>query len=230
MRPLTIILASLIIPLAAFSQPRLEVVGGTSLSLDTLYRGDIVERTLSIRNTGKAPLLLGDIVPSCGCTGTVVSSDRIAPGETGSLKITFNTKSFSGPVHKSITIQSNDPASPATVVTFTAYVLQELVVTPQQFWFKDAEVGRTTTVTLTLRNSSKTPLSIKGFRTALDGLKIIYPKAEVKPGTEAVLKAEYTPPAAIPVIAESVFLQTDNPRQPELYIPVFGNAKEFRFE
>jgi hypothetical protein len=42
--------------------------------------------------------------------------------------------------------------------------------------------------------------------------------------------AEFTPTNAMPVISDAVFLLTSNPRQAEIYVPVFGNAKEFKFE
>src|SRR5512135_672795 len=78
------------------AQPVLKVGEGTSLDFGTIYRGEQFERKLTLKNTGTDTLLLGNVEASCGCTGTMLSSNRLAPGESGSLLIKFNSKNFSG--------------------------------------------------------------------------------------------------------------------------------------
>jgi len=223
-------MALFFLTLQAGAQPEIEVVGGTSLQLDTLYRGEVVERTVTLRNTGDRPLLIQSVKASCGCTGTVVSRDSIPPGGTGTIIITFNSKNFAGRVQKNVTIVSNAANMRTTVIDFTATVVQEIVIQPVQFWFKDAEVGITNTVTITLRNEGTDDLTVKGYTTRLEGFTLRFPAKPLHRGEEVQLVAEYAPKEPAPVIAEAVFLQTSNPRQPELYIPIFGNAKEFRFD
>jgi hypothetical protein len=212
------------------AQPKIEVVGGTSLRLDTLYRGEIVERSVTLRNTGDRSLLIQSVKASCGCTGTVVSRDSIPPGGKGTVRITFNSKNFVGEVQKKVTVFSNAENSRSTVIDFTATVVQEIDLQPVQFWFKDADVGNTNTATITLRNEGTDDLTLKGYTTRLEGFTLRFPTQPVEPGEEVQLVAEYTPREEASVIAEAVFLQTSNPRQPEVYIPIFGNAKQFRFD
>ncbi len=212
------------------AQPEIEVVGGTSLQLDTLYRGEIVERTVTLNNTGDRPLLIQSVKASCGCTGTVVSRDSIPPAGSGTILITFNSKNFVGRVQKKVTVFSNAENNRATVIDFTATIIQEIVLQPVQFWFKDADVGNTNTATITLRNEGTENLTLSGYTTRLEGFTLRFPRQPVAPGEEVQLVAEYTPEESASVIAESIFLQTSNPRQPELYIPIFGNAKKFRFD
>jgi hypothetical protein len=214
----------------AQAQPALEVVGGTTLSLDTLYRGQVVERTLTLRNKGNATLLIGEVTSSCGCTGTVTSTDRLTPGAAGSLKITFNAKSFSGPVKKTVTVKSNDPARPVTVIELTAIIVQVLEVLPQSFWFKDAEVGRPATVTVKISNSGKSPVRLLKTRSTLEGLTVELPAEPVFPGRQVSVTATLKAAKDSPIISDAVFIETDSPVQPEVYIPVFGNAKQFKFE
>lgn len=215
---------------AAPAQPRIEIAGGDSLSLGSISRGSVIERTLTIKNTGKGELVLHDVDASCGCTGTVLSSKTIPGGGTGSLRVTFNSKNFVGPVHKSVTIRSNASNSPVHLIRFTATVTQEIMLSPQHFWFKDAEVGRTESAEITVRNEGKEDLRLSGYRCALKGFVLQLPAAPISPGTEARLKATFTAAQTTPVIADAVFVDTSNPRMAELYIPIFGNAKEFRFE
>ena len=214
----------------ASAQPRLEVVGGTTLSLDTLYRGQVVERTVTLKNAGTETLLIGEVQASCGCTGTVASTDRLTPGATGSLKITFNAKSFSGPVKKTITVRSNDPQHPATVIELTAMIIQEIEANPQSFWFKDAEVGRSSSVSITVRNAGKDPVRLLRIRTTMEGLTVNLPADQILPGKQVTVTGTLKPTKEAPVISDAVYIETSSQRQPELYVPVFGSAKQFRFE
>ena len=220
----------LTLPSTALAQPVLEIVGGKTIALDTLYRGQVVERMVTLRNAGDQTLLIGEILTSCGCTGTVVSTDRLTPGSTGTLKVTLNAKSFGGPVKKTITVKSNDPAHPSSVIELTGFVVQQIEVEPQSFWFKDAEVGRATTVSATLRNAGKVPVKLLKVSTALDGLTVALPTEEIPPGKQVTITATLKAVKEMPVISDGVRIATSSSAQPEVYIPIFGTAKQFRFE
>lgn len=69
--------------------------------------GDKVEYSYRFRNTGKNPLIVSSAVASCGCTVPEKPEEPIKPGETGFLKVVFNSKGRVGPVHKTITVTSN---------------------------------------------------------------------------------------------------------------------------
>jgi len=69
--------------------------------------GDKVEYSYRFRNTGKNPLIVSSAVASCGCTVPEKPEEPIKPGETGFLKVVFNSKGRVGDVHKEITVTSN---------------------------------------------------------------------------------------------------------------------------
>jgi Protein of unknown function (DUF1573) len=69
--------------------------------------GDKVEYSYRFRNTGKNPLIVSNAVASCGCTVPEKPEEPIKPGETGFLKVVFNSKGRVGEVHKTITVTSN---------------------------------------------------------------------------------------------------------------------------
>jgi hypothetical protein len=212
------------------AQPRLLIEGGTKISLGTIHRGEIVERKLEVRNTGTDTLEVSSVTASCGCTAAMISSPRLAPGERGTLNITFNSKNFTGDVRKTVTLRSNCDDSPTLVIEFTASVVDEVVYSPPQFWFKDAEVGKTSRSTVRIRNKSDQPLTLKGARITAAGFTLPLPDHPLKPGEEVELVLSFTPTKEIPFIAEGVFLATSNPYRGELYIPIYGNAKVFKFE
>ncbi len=81
--------------------------------IDSVYNfgsvtdGDKVEYSYRFRNTGKNPLIVSSAVASCGCTVPEKPEEPIKPGETGFLKVVFNSKGRVGEVHKTITVSSN---------------------------------------------------------------------------------------------------------------------------
>ena len=214
----------------AIGQPKFEVAEGTKFDFGPINRGKVASKNLTLQNTGTDTLVIGRVEVSCGCTGTMVSNSRIAPGSSGTLLITFNSRNFSGVVHKSVTINSNAQDAPQTLVEFGATVIDEVKITPEQFLFRDAKAGILSTASITVRNEGKEKLEFTGFRSQLGGLSINLPAKAIEPGKSAELVAVFTPKNTIPVLSDGVFINTSNPRQPEIYIPIYGNVKEFRFE
>jgi len=216
--------------LPATAQPKLEVLEGLKFDLGKIDRGTLANKRLILQNVGDQKLTLGNVEVSCGCTGTVVSNKELNPGDTTSLLITFNSKNFTGAVHKSVTINSNSADAPRTVVEFTATVIEDLAFSPMQFFFKDAEVGRKCTATIKVKNESTKELLITGFRTQLPDFTVKYPPEPIAPGSTIDLVAEFTPKKAAPVLSDGVFITTSSQIQSEVYVYVFGNVKEFKFE
>ena len=74
------------------------------------------------RNAGTATLEITSAAPSCGCTATVVDPASVPPGAAGTLLVTFDPAGQSGDVRKTITVASNDPVHPRTILTILAKV------------------------------------------------------------------------------------------------------------
>ena len=68
----------------------------------------IVSCTFTFTNVGEAPLIIHQAIASCGCTVPQYTKKPIAPGEKGTLSVTYNGKGrFPGHFKKSITIRTN---------------------------------------------------------------------------------------------------------------------------
>ncbi|MBI4535735.1 MAG: DUF1573 domain-containing protein [Ignavibacteriae bacterium] len=229
-RILCIFAFSLLLSGSLWAQAKVQVVGGSKLDLGTIYRGQVVEKKVVLKNVGDQVLEIGRVDASCGCTGTLVSSKQISPGKTGELLITFNSANFSGSVHKSVTVNSNADGSPSTLIEFSATVVQEISVTPVQFWFRDAEVGKATSASVTLTNQSKENVDIMGYKTNLAGFTLSIPAEPLKPGESVQLVAEYTPKAVMSILNDGVSVKTSSKREPDVFIRIFGNVREFVFK
>lgn len=77
----------------------------------TVKEGDVVEHTFTFTNVGSAPLLIENAMASCGCTVPEWSSEPIPAGQSGTIKVRFNTSNRPNQQLKTVTIRANtDPA------------------------------------------------------------------------------------------------------------------------
>lgn len=72
----------------------------------TIEFGSDGNREFKFKNTGKEPLIIYSATGSCGCTVPTAPKEPIKPGETGIIKVHYDTKR-PGSFEKSITVASN---------------------------------------------------------------------------------------------------------------------------
>ncbi len=77
--------------------------------------GEVVEHTYTFKNVGDAPLILSNVSASCGCTTPEFSKNPVLPGQTGSVKVVFNSDGQAGKQQKIVTVSSNGSNSITTV-------------------------------------------------------------------------------------------------------------------
>jgi hypothetical protein len=53
--------------------------------------GTILEHTFTFTNTGKAPLIISDYNVECPCTKLEIPKNPILPGQTGTIKVIFDS-------------------------------------------------------------------------------------------------------------------------------------------
>lgn len=78
-----------------------------SFDFGDIKQGDQVEHTFNFKNTGTEPLILSNVLTTCGCTATDWPRDPIAPGKSGSITVKFNSAGKMGKQNKVVTIVSN---------------------------------------------------------------------------------------------------------------------------
>ena len=72
-----------------------------------IVQGDKVSRKFSFRNAGTEPLMILNVQTTCGCTATDWPKQPIAPGDSSSLMVTFNSAKKVGRINKIVTIYTN---------------------------------------------------------------------------------------------------------------------------
>jgi len=88
----------------------------------SIKQGDQVSTEFTFTNAGKSDLNIRETKASCGCTISNLEKSTLKPGETSSIKITFNSRGRRGIQQKSISVFSNDPANPTQRITIKAKV------------------------------------------------------------------------------------------------------------
>ena len=78
--------------------------------------GKIVEGTqasysFEFTNIGKAPVVISNVQPSCGCTTPEWTREPIMPGKTGKVTASYNSAGRPGNFNKTITVVNNGEVS-----------------------------------------------------------------------------------------------------------------------
>lgn len=78
-----------------------------SYDFGTIPEGPAAEHVFTFTNTGKEPIIVERVQPSCGCTAPDWSKEPIAPGKTGMVKATYGTQGRPGHFEKNMTVFTN---------------------------------------------------------------------------------------------------------------------------
>ena len=109
MKKIITLIAFVFISTISFAQngPKIEF----SAKDNTIDYGEISKgsdsgmRVFEFTNTGKSPLIITDVLSTCGCTVPTKPKDPIMPGKKGKIEIKYNMAP--GPIRKTITVESN---------------------------------------------------------------------------------------------------------------------------
>ncbi|MBO7144755.1 MAG: DUF1573 domain-containing protein [Salinivirgaceae bacterium] len=125
-------LAKIGLLLAAFciscagNQPKADAQKGTpqisfddeSFNFGTIAQGEKVSHTFKFRNIGDGPLQITDVTTSCGCTASKYSLEPVAPGESGTVEVIFDSYGREGKQLKSANVWTNCGEKPVKLQIF----------------------------------------------------------------------------------------------------------------
>ncbi|MBP5190670.1 MAG: DUF1573 domain-containing protein [Bacteroidales bacterium] len=72
-----------------------------------LMAGETISYSFKFTNTGNADLIISGCNASCGCTVADYPKERIAPGKTGYITVSFKSQGMSGQQIKDVIVASN---------------------------------------------------------------------------------------------------------------------------
>lgn len=100
------------------------------IDLGDVPNGTIATRDVAVRNAGDGMLVVDTLSTSCGCTTATLEPMQLAPGESGTLHIAYDSAAhgpdLTGPLVRQVFINSNDPARPEVTVELAVNVIPPL--------------------------------------------------------------------------------------------------------
>ena len=81
--------------------------GESTYAFGAVDAGALVEHRFPFRNAGAEPLVITNASSTCGCTVPKWPREPIAPGDTSSIYVRFDTESKVGPQRKVVTLVAN---------------------------------------------------------------------------------------------------------------------------
>ena len=114
MKYLYFALAVLFLASCGDESTEVEVGDRTTMEVKKVYnagevvKGEIIRAEFIVKNTGKKPLVIAKVSPSCSCTVGDFTKDPILPGETGKIIANVDTDKIHGStVDKKVTVLAN---------------------------------------------------------------------------------------------------------------------------
>jgi len=92
-------------------QPRI-LVSEEEWDFGKVTRGEKPTHIFIVKNGGEGDLIINRVKESCACIEASISTNRIKPGESAELKVSYDTTDYVGKDEKHLHIYSNDPQVP----------------------------------------------------------------------------------------------------------------------
>lgn len=219
--------------------PRLTVVEPIK-DFGTVAKGDRLEWNFEVKNTGNADLEIIAARPACGCT--VSDFDKVVkPGQVGKVHAVVDTTAFTGPIAKSVTIETNDPSTPTAQITISAIVKPYVDAHPAGFVRFNLLQGNADTQVVTLYSEEDAPFEIVKIDSPQEWITVTQAKVDPAMAVQNVGRpgqAQYQlnitaggPDARLGPIAEKIKITTNSKHQPEYTVSVSGVIRPtFRIE
>ncbi|MEZ4754366.1 MAG: DUF1573 domain-containing protein [Bdellovibrionota bacterium] len=191
----------------------------------SVTQGSKVEHEFNFINEGNADLHIQRVVASCGCTASTADKDIVAPGEEGSIKVSFDTTGFSGSKTKSVRVYSNDLDSPVLMLSLTGTVEQDVIVEPKRVFFGDVVKGlnpggQQREVTVSVKEGSDVNLGdVKIYSKNLEVKTLNSSKKAMK------LLISLKPDAPVGELRDRAIISLTGARRKAINIPIFASIK-----
>ena len=231
----------------AAKTPRLTIVEPVK-DYGTIAKGEKLDWSFLVKNTGDTDLQIIAAKPGCGCT--VADFDKvIKPGETGKVTAHVDTTAFAGPIAKTVTLETNDPTTPTSQLTIHAIVKPYVEAFPAGFVRFNLLQGDADTQSVMLYSEEDEPFQVTKVELPVDPatnepvkwVKTTYEKvadADKAPNVGRPGQDQYKvnitvggPNANVGALADKVHIYTNSKHQPDYFVSISGVIRPtFRVE
>jgi len=111
-------------------RPRVEVVNGRTHEFGVMQLDGKMEHSFIFKNTGEEPLTLKQLDTSCMCTLSHLEAQRLMPGKTTNVTLTWTPSYTSSKFTQTAEIGTNDPLTPVVRLRITGAVQKAVELSP----------------------------------------------------------------------------------------------------
>lgn len=189
--------------------------------------GEQVSHDFVLRNDGSAPLLLREVRSDCACSATSYD-ESIAPGAQGEVRVVLDTTELAGPVARTITVLTNDAATPSITLTLKAAVRPALAIRPGYARYNYVQNESPGIVVQTLYTVDGTDFNVLAVKSPYPYLAASFREATAEErhpdgtGKQWRVETVLSPDSPAGALANWVEITTDHPRQKAARVAISG--------
>lgn len=207
----------------------------TEYNFGEVIQGDKVNHVFTLTNNGGEKLIIHNVNTSCGCTAAQPEKLQLEPGESTSLKVTFNSTGRIGKQKKQISVISNDPENKVFTLKITGTVIHPgeagMDVPKVDFDnithdFGVINEGDVVTHEFKIMNNGNADLLIKDVKTSC-GCTAATPSGNViKPKNTGTIKVEFDSKGRHGKMTKTVSVITNDPVHQYTILTIFATIQD----
>lgn len=192
-------------------------------------QGEVLNHVFIFKNEGDETLLIKKVRTSCGCTAVLLKNKEVPPGQTGEIKVTFNTKGYGDRVSKYIYIDSNDKSHPSRKIIVSALI----EVPPQPrialerysqdlgLFLENEEIKALAKIKNIGELELKVSCSHKDAEFYSGGKEVSFP-LKIRAGKDTEVEIRIPPRKRRGMLREYILMKSNDPRRPTLSFYLSG--------
>jgi hypothetical protein len=182
-----------------------------------------LSHVFTMRNTGAGVLQIVAIMTGCHCAVAELDSREIPPGGCARVRLEFNTCNFEGPIRKTITVRSSDPAQPLANFDYRADVRPVFVFSPPVLDFGVVEPLKRLEREVTLAGTRGRRFAIRRIACADPGLRADFSPSD-RGGSQYRLRVSFAPQQNSGPFCARLTVETDQERYRDPSLLVIGTV------
>jgi len=203
--------------------------------------GDIIEGETAIHefvifNDGGDTLKISKVKASCGCTAANPTKTELAPDDSTSIKVEFDTKRRKGAQRKFVYVFSNDPETPQLRLTFKANVIggddlgviekPNIKLSKYNHNFGNVKEGEILELRVDISNIGTSELEISRVKSSCGCTAALMSSKNLSPNEKSELKIEFDTKNLSGQIARTITLFSNDPKHPARVLTLIANIEE----